>query len=235
MGAAVALAGVALAATGCSVKQNTASVDLIYGKQQFVAKCGACHVLARANTKGTVGPDLDEAFRGAIAEAHGRSAIPGVVEYQVRYANPRGVMPRDLAGGATLRDIAAYVAEAAAKPGSDAGLLATAVAPPGSGKPAVEKAGKLGLEANPQGQLAYTTNKATATPGKVTISMRNMSGVTHNVAVQSGTSGPVLGATPIETKGEASITVNLKPGTYTFFCQVPGHRQAGMEGTLTVK
>ncbi|HXW58806.1 MAG TPA: plastocyanin/azurin family copper-binding protein [Solirubrobacteraceae bacterium] len=233
--AAVALAGLALAAAGCSVKQNNASVNLIYGKQQFVAKCGACHTLARANTKGTVGPDLDEAFRYAIAEAHGRSAIRGVVEYQVRYPNPRGVMPRDLAKGAAVSDIAAYVAEAAARPGSDTGLLATAVEPPGAGKPAVEKAGKLQFEANPQGQLAYTTNKATATPGRVTISMRNMSGVTHNLAIQSGTSGPVLGATPLESKGEASISVNLKPGTYTFFCQAPGHRQAGMFGTLTVK
>ena len=231
----VALAGLALSTAACSAKQNSGSADLIYGKQQFVAKCGSCHTLARANTKGTVGPDLDEAFRGGIEEAHGRSAIRGVVEYQVRYPNRRGVMPSDIARGATLNDIAAYVAEAAARPGSDSGLLASAVAPPGAGKPAVEKAGKLALEANPQGQLAYTTEKATATPGPVTISMRNMSGVTHNLAVQPGTSGPVLGATPIQSKGEASITVNLKPGTYTFFCQVPGHRAAGMLGTITVK
>jgi uncharacterized cupredoxin-like copper-binding protein len=69
----------------------------------------------------------------------------------------------------------------------------------------------------------------------VTISMKNMSGVTHNLAIQSGTAGPVLGATPLEPKGTASFTVNLKPGTYTFFCQAPGHRLAGMYGTLTVK
>jgi plastocyanin len=106
---------------------------------------------------------------------------------------------------------------------------------PGAGKPAVEKGGKLALEANPRGQLAYTTDKASATPGPVTVSMANVSGVSHNVAIQPGTSGPVLGATPIQAKGTASITVNLKPGTYTFFCQVPGHRQAGMQGTLTVK
>ncbi len=224
-----------LAASGCGSVKHNENANLIVGKQQFVAKCGACHMLARANTKGTVGPDLDEAFRHGVAEGLGRSTIPSVVQYQVEYPNPENVMPKDLASGSVLKDIAAYVAYAASRPGSDPGLLASAVAPAGSGKPAVEKAGKLELEANPAGQLAYTTNKALASAGPVTISMKNMSGVTHNVAVQTGTSGPVLGATPLQAKGTASITVNLKPGTYTFFCQVSGHRAAGMVGTLTVK
>jgi plastocyanin len=110
-----------------------------------------------------------------------------------------------------------------------------------AGKVAVEKAGKLEIDANPEGQLVYTTDKATATPGVVTITMANMSGVPHNIAIQQGSSGatqgptPVLGASKSITTGSASVTVNLKPGTYTFFCQVPGHRVAGMWGTLTVK
>jgi mono/diheme cytochrome c family protein len=224
-----------LTASGCgSVKQNE-NPNLIAGKQLFVAKCGACHALARADTKGTVGPDLDDAFRASIDEGLGRSTIHSVVQYQVEYPNPEGVMPKGLASGADLKNIAAYVQYAANNPGSDTGLLAGAVAPAGSGKPAVERAGKLELEANPGGQLAYTTNKAVAGAGQVTISMKNMSGVTHNLAIQSGTSGPVLGATPLEPKGTASFTVKLKPGTYTFFCQAPGHRAAGMVGTLTVK
>jgi uncharacterized cupredoxin-like copper-binding protein len=76
-----------------------------------------------------------------------------------------------------------------------------------------------------------------STAGPITISMTNMSGVDHNLAIQQGTSasGAVIKATPISSSGTHSITLDLKPGTYTFFCQVPGHRAAGMSGTLTVK
>jgi mono/diheme cytochrome c family protein len=237
--ACLLLLGAALVATGCSAKQGQ-NADLITGKQQFVAKCGACHTLARANTKGTVGPDLDEAFRAAVDESRGRSTIRGVVEYQIRYPNPFGAMPKDLVKGQTVTDVAAYVAAAAANPGKDTGLLASAVKAPGEGKPAEEKAGKLSIPANPEGQLAYATNKATAKAGPVTIEMSNMSGVSHNIAIEAGSGGasgpgPTIGASSFVAKGAASVTVNLKPGTYTFFCQAPGHRAAGMFGTLTVK
>ncbi len=229
-----------LGASGCSGVKRGENANLIAGKQEFVAKCGACHTLARANTKGIVGPNLDEAFRVNIAEGLERSAVQTVVEGQVQNPNKFGVMPHGLASGTTLTNIAAYVSQSVDRPGQDTGLLASAVPAPGAGKPAVEKAGKLALEANPQGQLAYTTNKAIASPGAVTISMTNMSGVSHNIAVEAGAggasgSGPVLGATSFQTKGTASIAVKLKPGTYTFFCQAPGHRAAGMYGTLTVK
>jgi plastocyanin len=231
----IAGGAILLAVAGCGTAKHGEEANLIVGKQQFVAKCGACHTLARADTKGTVGPNLDEAFRHAVAEGLGRNTIRSVVQFQVEFPNPENVMPKGLASGSTLKDIAAYVAYAAARPGSDSGLLASAVAAPGSGKAAVEKAGKLELEADPGGQLAYTTNKAIASAGQVTISMKNMSGVMHNVAIQPGTSGPVLAHSEFQTHGTASFTVKLKPGTYTFFCQAPGHRAAGMYGTLTVK
>jgi plastocyanin len=239
-GAGCLLAALALGTAGCSDSKNADSANLIVGKQQFVAKCGSCHTLAHANTKGIVGPNLDEAFRYAVDEADGHDTIRGVVEHQVLYPNPENVMPKDLAGGSKLTDIAAYVAAVAAKPGSDTGLLASAVAAPGAGKPAVEQAGKLALDANAAGQLAYTATKASATPGAVTITMANMSGVSHNIAIEPGESGATgkgtaIGASPFITKGSTSVTVNLKPGSYTFFCQAPGHRAAGMYGTLTVK
>src|SRR6202035_3042389 len=169
-GTGVLLAIAALATAGCSVK-GADNANLILGKQAFVAKCGSCHTLARANTKGIVGPNLDEVFRAGATEAHGRTEIRGLVEFQIRFPNPEGVMPKDLVHGSVTQDVAAYVARAAANPGADTGLLASAVEAPGAGKPAVEKAGKLAIEASPSGQLAYVTNKATATAGRVTVEM----------------------------------------------------------------
>jgi plastocyanin len=90
----------------------------------------------------------------------------------------------------------------------------------------------LKLAANPAGQLSYDAKQLSAKAGTVTIDMTNMSPVEHNVTIAEGSK--VLGATPTFTGGAKTLTVKLKPGTYTFFCSVPGHRQAGMEGTLKV-
>jgi mono/diheme cytochrome c family protein len=232
--AAGPLAAFALAAGGCSVK-GADNANLIAGKQQFVSKCGSCHTLGRAATKGIVGPNLDAAFQQSLSEGLKRDTVRGVVEEQIKIPNPEGAMPKDLVKGKAVQNVAAYVAQAVARPGQDTGLLATAVAPPGAGKPAAEKNGKLQIPASPTGQLAYVTNKAIAKPGPVLLEMPNASGVDHNIAIQVDKNGPVLGASPYTTKGTVSVKVTLKPGTYAFFCQVPGHRQAGMEGALTVK
>lgn len=68
----------------------------------------------------------------------------------------------------------------------------------------------------------------------MTIDFTNGSPVAHNLTIASS-SGQVVGATPTFQGGSKTLTVSLKPGTYTFYCSVPGHRQAGMQGTLVVK
>lgn len=92
----------------------------------------------------------------------------------------------------------------------------------------------LSLEANPEGQLKYNTTSLTAKAGKVSIDFTNMSPLGHNLTVASS-SGAVVGATPTFEGGSKTLSLDLKPGTYKFYCTVPGHRQAGMEGTLTVQ
>jgi plastocyanin len=92
----------------------------------------------------------------------------------------------------------------------------------------------VSFEADPGGELAYTTTKATAKAGQVTIDFKNPQALTHDVAIEDS-AGEEVGATELIASGDDSTTVDLKPGTYHFFCTVPGHREAGMEGVLTVK
>jgi plastocyanin len=109
---------------------------------------------------------------------------------------------------------------------------APATAPSTTPAPAPAAATALTLAANATGQLMYNTKALSAKAGKVTITMSNMSPLEHNVTIAQGST--VLGATPTFIGGSKTLTLSLKAGTYTFYCSVPGHRQAGMEGTLTV-
>jgi plastocyanin len=106
----------------------------------------------------------------------------------------------------------------------------------GAGKAEGGSAGSaaaLDIEAASSG-LAYATDTATAKAGKVTLSFTNPQPLTHDVAIEDS-SGKTIGKTELIAEGSDSAVVNLKPGEYTFYCTVPGHREAGMEGTLTVK
>jgi plastocyanin len=94
--------------------------------------------------------------------------------------------------------------------------------------------GAVAFEANPEGQLAFEEKEVTAKAGKDTIDFTNQSSVPHDVAIEDS-AGKTIAQTEITSEGSASTTADLKPGTYTFFCTVPGHREAGMEGKLVVK
>jgi plastocyanin len=110
----------------------------------------------------------------------------------------------------------------------------------GKANPAEAEGGSAGsaasvaFEADPGGGLAYTTGTATAKAGKVTIDFTNPQPLSHDVAIEDS-SGTTVGKTEVIAEGSDSTVVNLKPGEYTFYCSVPGHREAGMEGTLSVE
>jgi plastocyanin len=82
--------------------------------------------------------------------------------------------------------------------------------------------------------LAFDQTDVSAKAGTVTIDFDNKQALQHDVKVEDS-SGQELGGTELVSSGTATASVDLQPGTYTFFCSVPGHREAGMEGTLTVK
>jgi len=88
------------------------------------------------------------------------------------------------------------------------------------------------LSADPSGALKFNTTALSAKAGTVTVTMNNPSSVEHGVAVEGNgvnQDGKIVGQ-----GGTSALAVQLKAGKYTFFCPVPGHRQAGMQGTLTV-
>jgi plastocyanin len=218
------------AAGGCAIKHPTA--NLVRGKQLFVAKCGACHTLSHASTSGTVGPNLDDAFRQDRADGVKSTSIQGLVSYWIQYPNVQGAMPAMIYRGQKAQDVAAYVAHVASLPGQDIGALATAVSAVAQ-KPAVEKNGNLQIDADPTGQLKFLASIARAKPGKVTVRMKNASSTPHDIGVKGGGLNQV-GAV-VSGGGVSTISVSLKPGTYTFYCSVDGHEAAGMKGTLTVR
>jgi plastocyanin len=90
---------------------------------------------------------------------------------------------------------------------------------------------KLKLTADPGGALKFDTTELTTKPGKVTITMDNPSDVPHAVEIEGK---GVEEGTKTLTNGTADVTVDVKAGKYEFYCPVDGHREAGMEGTLTV-
>jgi plastocyanin len=81
--------------------------------------------------------------------------------------------------------------------------------------------------------LAFDKTSLTSKPGKVTINFDNPAALEHNVAIEQG--GKIIAESETLAKGETSVSADLAPGTYTYLCTIPGHAEAGMEGTLVVK
>jgi plastocyanin len=94
--------------------------------------------------------------------------------------------------------------------------------------------GTISLSADPSGALAFEETSLSGTAGSNTIEFDNPSPVGHDVCVDDA-SAKQLGCSDVITDDQTSVTVDLKPGTYAYYCSVDAHRAGGMEGTLTVK
>jgi plastocyanin len=91
----------------------------------------------------------------------------------------------------------------------------------------------LRLTADPGGGLRFDRQTLRARPGEVTIVMGNPSTVAHNVSIEGG--GVDEEGDTVGKGGRSTVRAELRPGEYDFYCSVPGHREGGMEGTLTVR
>ncbi len=92
--------------------------------------------------------------------------------------------------------------------------------------------GTLQLAASPT-DLAFDQKTLSSAPGEVTIDFTNPAALEHDVAIEKD--GEEIAGSDLIAEGKTSVTADLAPGTYTFICTVPGHAEAGMEGTLTVR
>jgi uncharacterized cupredoxin-like copper-binding protein len=113
---------------------------------------------------------------------------------------------------------------------------ATTAAPPTTTAAAAGgKASTVTLSADPTGALKFDKTTLTTTAGTVTVVMDNpsTSGVPHGIAVEGN--GVDQDGKTVQPGGKSTDTLTLKPGTYTFYCPVPGHKDAGMKGTLVVQ
>jgi len=234
-------AGAMALLSGCGLTDTGDNV--VNGKQLFVARCGSCHILERAGTRGVTGPSLDASFARAREDGFGQSTFKGIVHGQIgQPANSPQVdpatgevlplMPVDLVTGADAEDVAAYVASAVARPGEDTGALAQVGAAQAEGTAEAED-GTLEIPADPGGALAYVFADALAQPGALDVTSPNESSVPHNIALEGQGVNEV--GEVVQDGGVSEISADVEQGEYQFFCTVTGHRAAGMEGTLNVE
>jgi uncharacterized cupredoxin-like copper-binding protein len=92
---------------------------------------------------------------------------------------------------------------------------------------------QLKLAADPTGKLAFDKKSLEAKAGPVTLVMSNPAQLQHDVSIEGA--GVDKEGKKVGKGGTSTVSASVKPGKYTFYCSVPGHRDGGMEGTLTVK
>ena len=113
-----------------------------------------------------------------------------------------------------------------------AATKAKSVATKAQSNAAAGRSSTLAVSADPSGALKFNKKVLTAKSGAVTVNMSNPSSLPHAIAVEGN--GIDKDCQTVEKGGTSTVSVNLKPGKYEFYCPVDSHKQQGMEGTLTV-
>lgn len=208
------------------------------GAQVFAsADCGTCHTLAAAGSTGETGPNLDE----FLAPDDTTEAVEEMIvdpNAEIAEGYPSNLMPMDYSQTLSqvevhqLAEFLVATTPANPNPKSESSSKPTSKSKSGSGAAEKSAGETLHLAASPT-QLAFDKKELTSKPGKVTIDFENPAPIEHDVAIEE--SGKLIAKTPLIIEDKASVSAELKPGTYTFICTVPGHAEAGMEGTLVVK
>jgi plastocyanin len=91
---------------------------------------------------------------------------------------------------------------------------------------------ELRLSADPGGAFRFDKRSLEASAGRVTLVMENPASVPHNVSIEG--EGVDEEGNTVQKDGTSTVSATLRPGRYEFYCSVPGHRQGGMEGQLTI-
>lgn len=192
-----------------------------YGTSAFVSEWAIGKVIRQGLT-----------ITDGVVTAHPQVILTGVANAGPLLTLPNGSLLVSSYATGKLYAVRPSRSGAAASTSTAATSTPTASATTTPAAKTVLPAGAIPIAANSGGELMYNTKTLTAKAGKDTFAFTNNSPLGHNFTILQR--GKVIGATPTFTGGVRLLTVTLAAGTYTFECTVPGHAQAGMEGTLTV-